>query len=263
MFCALAISPAWSDTRAAKSLTVSIAAPEYWCPYACDMAGSRLGFTVDITRAALESQGHRVVYRNLTYDRALVEAMRGRIDATIPTFKSEAPDFIFPSHAVSRTEYCFYVPKGEPWRYNGVDSLENMRFVATSGYSYGEDVDAYISENQDVGVTLIGGDDIPNRLRELVRRERFGALLDDRLLFESSQKNVGLVNAGCLDEHHAGYLALSPANPDRSNAIARAFERGIKVIRENGQFCEILDNYRLGAEFVPGLDRCSANLQEK
>lgn len=263
MSCALVICPAWSETRAAKSLTVSIAAPEYWCPYACDEAGSRSGFTVDIARAALESQGHRVVYKNLTYDRALVETKRGRIDATIPAFKSEAPDFIFPSQAVSLTEYCFYVPKDEPWRYNGVDSLENMRFVATSGYSYGEDVDRHISENQDVRVTLIGGDDVPNRLRELVRRERYGALLDDRLLFESSQTSVGLVNAGCLDEHHAGYLALSPANPERSNAIARAFERGIKVIREDGQLCEILDNYRFGTEFVPGLNRCSTNLREK
>ena len=260
-FLALTVSPAWSEIQAEGSLTVSIAAPAYWCPYACDAAGSRSGFTVDIARAALESEGHKVVYKNLSYDRALIEAKSGRIDAIMPTFKEEAPSFIFPSYAVSLTEYCFYVPEDEPRRYSGLDSIENMRFVATSGYSYGEDMDAYISNNQDERVILIGGDDVSNRLREIVRRGRVDALLDDRLLFEFSQNSVGLVNAGCLDGRHAGYLALSPEDPDRSNAIAQAFDRGIRTIREDGQLCEILGKYRLGAEVVLDLsgEYCPSN----
>ena len=249
-FLTLIISPAWSEIRAEGSLTVSIAAPAYWCPYACDVSGSRSGFTVDIARAALESEGHKVVHKNLPYDRALVEAESGRIDAVMPTFKGEAPNFVFPSSAVSLTEYCFYVPEDEPRRYSGLDSIENMRFVATSGYSYGEDMDAYISNNQDERVILIGGDDVSNRLREIVRRGRVDALLDDRLLFDSSQNSVGLVNAGCLEDRHAGYLALSPEHPGRSNAIAQAFDRGIRTLREDGQLCKILAKYRLGAEVV-------------
>ncbi|MBW7470851.1 ABC transporter substrate-binding protein [Marinobacter sp. M216] len=250
---AVAVSPAWPETQARGSLTVSVAAPAYWCPYACDVTGPRSGFTVDIARAALESEGYKVVYENLPYDRALFEAKRGRVDAIVPAFRAEAPSFIFPSYAVSLTEYCFYVPQNEPHRYHGLASLENMRFVATSGYSYGAEMDAYISDNQGKRVTLIGGGDVSNRLRELVRRERFDALLDDRLLFESSQNREGLLNAGCLDERHAGYLALSPEDPDRSSAIAQAFERGFKKLQENGQLCRILENYGLGSDAVPGL----------
>jgi polar amino acid transport system substrate-binding protein len=261
-FLALTVSPAWSEIQAEGSLTVSIAAPAYWCPYACGAHGLRSGFTVDIARAALESEGHKVVYKNLPYDRALVEAKNGRIDAIMPTFKGEAPSFVFPSYAVSLTEYCFYVPEDEPRRYSGLDSIENMRFVATSGYSYGEDMDAYISNNQGGRVILIGGADVSNRLREIVRRGRVDALLDDRLLFESSQNSAGLVNAGCLDGRHAGYLALSPEDPDRSNAIAEAFDRGIRTIREDGQICEILEKYRLGVEVVLDLsgEYCPSNL---
>jgi polar amino acid transport system substrate-binding protein len=246
MYSTLLVVPAWSETRAEESLVVSIAAPDYWCPYACDLSGSRSGFTVDIVRFALESGGHRVVYQNLPYDRALFEARRGRIDAVLPTFREEAPDVIFPSQAVSLTEYCFYVSEDEPWRYDGLDSLKNRQFVATSGYSYGNDMDAYISENLDKRVTLIQGNGVSGRLRELVRRKRFDALLDDRLLFEFSQDSTGLSNAGCLVERHDGYLALSPENPDRSNTIARAFDGGIKDMREDGQLCEILEDYGLG-----------------
>jgi polar amino acid transport system substrate-binding protein len=260
-FLALTVLPAWSEIQGEGSLTVSIAAPAYWCPYACSALGLRSGFTVDIARAALESEGHKVVYKNLPYDRALVEAKSGRIDAIMPTFKGEAPSFVFPSYAVSLTEYCFYVPEDELRRYSGLDSIENMRFVATSGYSYGEDMDAYISNNQGGRVILIGGDDVSNRLREIVRRGRVDALLDDRLLFESSQNGVGLVNAGCLDGRHSGYLALSPEDPDRSSAIAEAFDRGIRTIRGDGQICEILEKYRLGAEVVLDLsgDYCPSN----
>ncbi|MBW0147198.1 substrate-binding periplasmic protein [Marinobacter arenosus] len=251
---ALAVFPAWSDNRVEQPLTVSIAAPDYWCPYACNAAGPRFGFTVDITRAALESEGHKVVYKNLPLDRALREAESGRIDAVVPAFKGEAPNFLFPSHAVSQTEYCFYVPEDEPWRYRGLDSLGNISFVATSGYTYGEAIDAYIAGVPNERVTLIGGGDVSNRLRELVKRGRFDALLDDRLLFESSQNRIGLKIAGCLEEHHAGFLALSPDDPERSKAIARAFERGFMTLRENGQLCRILEAYDLGIEFVPGVN---------
>ncbi len=250
--CSLAFSPAWSESQTERSLTVSIAAPSYWCPYACDSSASRSGFTVDIARAALESEGYKVVYKNLPYDRALFEAKNGRIDAVMPAFKDEAPSFIFPAFAVSLTEYCFFVPKNESLRYNGLASLAKIHFVATSGYSYGKEMDAYISNNQGERVTLIGGDDVSNRLRELVRLNRFDALLDDRLLFDFSLDRAGLVNAGCLDERHAGYLALSPKDSDRSKAIAKAFERGFRNIREGGRLCEILENYGLGIEVVPG-----------
>ncbi|AHI28245.1 substrate-binding periplasmic protein [Marinobacter similis] len=253
-FWSLAFSPAWSESQTGKSLTVSIAAPSYWCPYACDSSGSRSGFTVDIARAALESEGHDVVHKNLPYDRALFEARNGRIDAVLPAFKDEAPNFIFPSYAVSLTEYCFYVPQDDPRRYTGLSSLANMDFVATSGYTYGKAMDAYIANNLGGRVTLIGGDDVSNRLRELVRRERVDALLDDRLLFEFSRNREGLMNAGCLIERHAGYLALSPKDSDRSYAIARAFERGFEKIRDGQQLCEILDKYGVRIELVPGLN---------
>jgi polar amino acid transport system substrate-binding protein len=253
VWLALAISPAWSELPAEESLIVSIAAPAYWCPYSCDSTKSLSGFTVDIARAALESQGHSIVYRNLPYDRAIVEARKGRIDAILPAFKGEAPDFIFPSSAVSKTEYCFYFPEDDPRFYDGVDSLGNIRFVATSGYTYGEEMDAYISDHQGGRVLLIGGEDVSNRLREIVRRGRVDALLDDRLLLEYSLKRVGLKKAGCLDELHRGYLALSPKDPERSNAIAAAFDRGIKKISQNGRLCEMLQDYGLGLEFVPDL----------
>lgn len=251
----LTVSPALSEVVDERPRTVSIAAPDYWCPYACSATAPRWGFTVDIARAALESSGYSVRYRNLPYDRALFEVANGRIDATLPTYKGEAPAFVYPEHAVSLSEYCFYAPADSSWRYSGPDSLEKIRLVATSGYSYGEAIDAYISANLGKSVSLIRGENIPERLRKMVQVGRHDALLDDRLLFESSTSSAGLVNAGCLEERHAGYLALSPQNPERSNAIADAFDRGFEQIRDEGVLCEILKRHDLGPWFLPGLSQ--------
>jgi len=255
LYGVLTASPAWSETGAEPAPTVSIAAPAYWCPYACSGAGPRLGFAVEVANAALEAVGYSVRYQNAPYDRAIFEARRGRIDTTLPTFRDEAPGFVFPQHAVSLTEYCFYIPEDKPWRYTGPDSLDNISFVATSGYTYGNDVDAYIAANSQERVRLIKGDNIPERLRRMVEMGRYSALLDDRLLFESSPGNHELVNAGCLEDRHAGYLALSPEKPERSSDIARAFDRGFERIRADGKICTILEKYGLDSHFVPGLNK--------
>ncbi|MFY3775376.1 type 2 periplasmic-binding domain-containing protein [Marinobacter salsuginis] len=254
MYGALSATPSWSEPQPTEALNVSIAAPAFWCPYACDKNEPRWGAAVEIVRAALASGGHNVTYQNSPYERALFEVRIGRIDATVPTFKGEASDFIFPKHAVSSTEYCFYVSRDETWRYSDHESLGNIHFVATSGYTYGQVLDAYISENLEQSVTLLRGENIPDRMRRMVRMKRVDALLDDRLLFEFDKNNKGLINAGCLPERHPGYLALSPKTPDRSKAIAEAFDRGFERIQANGQLCQILEKYGLSARFVPHLD---------
>ncbi|MDX1636107.1 MAG: transporter substrate-binding domain-containing protein, partial [Marinobacter sp.] len=247
----LAAVPAFAEPVGKADAVVSIAAPLYWCPYACDATTARWGYTVEIARAALQTMGYQVTYRNLPYDRALLNLQTGRIDATIPTFKGEAPGVIYPDHPVSLSEYCFYVETDESWRYRGVDSLTAIRFVATSGYTYGAEVDAYIAEHLDSRVDLIRGQDIPHRLRRMVQAGRF----DDRLLFESSgQDDEGLVNAGCLEERHHGYLALSPHNPERARAIAAAFDRGLERARADGRLCAILEKYGLETRFQPVVD---------
>lgn len=209
---------------------------------------------MEIVRAALTAVGHRVTYQNLPYERALYEVREGRIDATVPTFRREASDFIYPNHAVSSTEYCFYALRGGNWRYTGLEILSKIHFVATAGYTYGQILDAYISANLERSVTLLRGENIPDRMRRMVRMARYDALLDDRLLFEFDQDNEDMINAGCLPEHHSGYLALSPEMPDRSKTIAESFDRGFERIRENGQLCMALEKYKLTTRFVPHLN---------
>lgn len=250
----LAAASAWSEPKLEAGLNVSIAAPAFWCPYACDKNEPRWGAAVEIARAALAAAGHNVAYQNLPYERALYEVRKGRIDATVPTFKEEASDFIYPKHAISSTEYCFFVPQDETWRYTGLELLGDIHFVATSGYTYGKILDAYISANSEQRVTLLRGENIPDRMRRMVRMKRYDALLDDRLLFEFDRDNEDLINAGCLPERHLGYLALSPEMPDRSEAIAEAFDLGFESIRANGELCKVLEKYDLSARFVPDLN---------
>ncbi|MDX1635906.1 MAG: hypothetical protein R3280_14800, partial [Marinobacter sp.] len=46
----LAAVPAFAEPVGKADAVVSIAAPLYWCPYACDATTARWGYTVEIAR---------------------------------------------------------------------------------------------------------------------------------------------------------------------------------------------------------------------
>lgn len=185
-------------------------------------------------------------YMNMTYDRALQEVRRGAVDAAVPVMRDEAPDFIFPHGAVSASEYCFYTATSDDWQYSGENSLHSRHFLATSGYRYGEPLDRYIAGEQGKTVSLMQGNNIPDRMIRMVLAGRFSALLDDSRLiaFARSRNNypAALRNAGCLAQVLHGFIAFSPARSDAVQ-LAATFDKGLQVIRSNGTLQQILQRY--------------------
>lgn len=225
---------------------LTLAAPAYWCPFSCKSGSPQEGFAVDIVRAALRDFDIEVTYLNLPYDRALVEVREGDINAAVPVIQAEAPDFVFPDAAVSATEFCFYTNQANRWRFDGLESLQQIQFAATSAYSYGPEMDAYIRNAGEEGVFLMTGENIPDRLIRLVATGRFEAFLDDSRLIDYLQaeryQTANFRKAGCLDTVYLGYLGLSPSRSD-SSELAQMFDVGLERIRESGEFQLILDSY--------------------
>lgn len=230
--------------------TISITAPEYWCPYACDAKSSEKGFTIEIAIAAFKAVNIKVNYINEPYDRALMDVNNGRIDAVLPTFKSEAPSFIYPQEVLSTTRYCFYTINSN-WQYTGLTSLSNIKFSATSGYSYSPEMDELIKKNQNRQVELLRGDNIPERMYKMLTNSRIDAVLEDTRLMDymikTQRVSVLPKRSGCLDIVHYGYLALSPANSDRSEYFAQQFDKGLKLIQKNNIPTTILLKYGISS----------------
>lgn len=220
-------------THAQPIKVINIAAPEFWCPYACNAQAKLQGFAIDITRAAFKTVNIKVNYTNMPYDRALAEAKQGKLDGVVPTFKGEAPDFIYPQQSLSQTQYCFYTA-GHPWQFNGINSLKEIEFGVTSGYSYSPEIDAFILHNKDNQVHVLHGNKIPQRMYQMIANERFHALLEDTRLidFLISKKGIGskLKRSGCIKTISHGFLALSPRNIKRSKFLSDQFDKGYSAI---------------------------------
>lgn len=225
-----------------------VVAPAYWCPFSCTSGGAQEGFAVDIARAALARQGVRLEYTNMPYDRALVEVRKGASrDAVVPAAREEAPDFVFAGEPASAIRYCFYALPGSTWRYTGVASLERLSFVASSGYRYGEGVDEFIQAHAEKSVTLLTGDDQPDRMIRMVLAGRVAALLDATQMIGytlQQQRHApgALQTVGCLSRVQYGYFAISPARPD-ARALAQRFDEGLRALRASGELRRILGRY--------------------
>ncbi|NVK37082.1 MAG: transporter substrate-binding domain-containing protein [Gammaproteobacteria bacterium] len=230
---------------------VHITAPDYWCPYACPADQALKGFAIDIAIAAYAAVDIKVVYTNEPYDRALNDVKTGRLDGVAPTFKEEAPDFIFPTHSISTTQYCFYTAQSD-WQFSDMNSLNDVRFAATSGYAYSPKMDEYINENKGTQVHLLKGDDVPNRMYQMLKNNRIDAILDDTRLIDymlnTNEINGTLQQAGCLDSKSYGYLALSPRFLRRSLFLAEQFDIGFTKIKTQGKVAEILKQYGISTE---------------
>lgn len=117
---------------------LTIVAPGFWCPYSCDAAAKDKGFTIDMIAAIFSRHGDHVRYINMNYSRALLEVRSGKATATPASYKSEAPDFVFPELPISSSRYCFYTARDRAWSYHGVESLAGQRIGIIQGYLAGQ-----------------------------------------------------------------------------------------------------------------------------
>ncbi len=232
--------------QAQSPKVIRIAAPEYWCPYACSAQDKLQGFAIEITRAAFNEVGIKVEYSNKPYDRILAEVASGKLDAVIPTFKSEAPNFIYPQQSISTTQYCFYTIDSH-WRFSGMHSIKDTLFGVTSGYSYSPEMDRFIEAHRDKQVQVLHGNNIPQRMHQMVVSGRFQAFLEDTRLVDFLVKTKGLGDklkrSGCINIISHGYLALSPADTKRSQNFSKLFDSGLNAIKLTGIPNKILKKY--------------------
>lgn len=115
---------AFADAEAEKKKPVVITAPAFWCPFACDSKAKDLGFQTEIIKASLESQGFKVEYKNLPYDRAISDLKKGKLDAITGPFREEVPFATFPENISSATIFCVYTSPKSKWKYTGPKSYQ-------------------------------------------------------------------------------------------------------------------------------------------
>lgn len=224
---------------------------DIWEPYNCDPGAAKPGFMIDVAKAIFTKAGYEVDYqaKGWTWDRSIEEARNGRIDAIVGAYHNDAPDFVFPEETFITQRMTFFVKKGNPWRYAGVDSLAKIKLGVISGYAYEESITAYVKKNANQGMVQVinKANALELNIKKLVAG-RIDVTIEDAAVFTTKVAALGLdgqiEEAGAVGFPDNATIAFSPAR-ESSKKYAEILSQGLKEMRTSGALKELLDKYGL------------------
>ncbi len=226
--------------------TITIVADE-WLPYTGSEKDQN-GYLIEIAKTIFSKHGHTVVFKNVPWSRAVDEAANGQYSAIAGGYRSDAPNFIYPSNEQGYGIDAFFVLNESTWTFKDVSSLSSITLGTIQDYSYGDDIDAYIGKNSSSGKinALTGTDNLTMRQIQMLQQKKINAFIENKnVLYYIVKKNAitGIKEAGS----RAGakiYIAFSPKNP-KSVEYAKILSDGMSEIRTSGELKKILDKYGL------------------
>ncbi|MBF0450381.1 MAG: transporter substrate-binding domain-containing protein [Candidatus Magnetomorum sp.] len=223
-----------------------------WCPYNCEPDSAKLGYMIDLAKAIFAEAGHTVQYKAINWSRSIVKSREGKYHGIIGAVKAEAPDFIFPEEPLGLAKNRFWVKKGDPWRYKGIDSLKDRWLGIIQDYDYGKKLSPYIDEKKgSLAVQVRAGDDALDILINKLEHGRINVLNEDKNVFMYKVKEMGksklFDDAGDdMTSIESSYvnIAFSPFFA-ASKSYAKILSDGVIRYRKNGKLNEILLRYGL------------------
>jgi polar amino acid transport system substrate-binding protein len=219
------------------------AAADPWPPFT-DPSNPNQGFSIEVLKAALATQGYSLDFGFMPWARAEAGATNGEIDLLPDTWMTEARKAVLvysEPYAVNRLS--FIKLKGDGFDYKGIDSLKGKNIAVVRGYGYG---DAFAAASNFTKITV---DDTVAAVR-LVIAGRADLTLEDEIVAKSIlAKNypeaLGKIDfAATALSSNPLYVTAGIKNP-RAQEIIAAFNKGLAAIKASGVFDRILKGYNL------------------
>jgi polar amino acid transport system substrate-binding protein len=238
------------SATAAQAETITIVG-DTWCPYNCGPTSPHPGFMVDIAKKAFARHNIEVEYKAVPWSEAISDTRKGKYTAIIGAATKDAPDFIFPGIPQGWMRNVFYVKKGNPWRYAGMDSLKSVILGLIADYSYDEEMDDYVKKYKldPERIQMMGGDNALGINLSKLLRGKIGAIIENQYVMQyylSLNSMEGKVEkAGRRPPSDQDYLfiAFSPKDKSLSHKYADILTQETKEMRKSGELHAILDVY--------------------
>lgn len=248
---ALALFSLTSQTLYADTIKLR---SDSWCPYTCDPKSASPGFLIEIAREIFEKAGHKIDYQTLNWARAIEEARNGNIDGVVGGYKSDSPDFIFPTEPQCLAYSTLFTNAKETFSYKDQTSLATKKVGVINGYSYDEATDQAIKD-KNKSYVVVAGDRASEQLIKMLETKRIDAYYENPIVFEhqlsllkmksSDFKDIG----GPPQKNTECYIAFSPKNP-KSKQYAEILSKGMLDLRQSGRLKKILANYHIDEQKI-------------
>jgi len=224
-----------------------------WCPYNCDPKSENKGYMVDLAIQIMGEAGHKVKYMALNWSRSIIKSREGEYHGIIGASKTEASDFIITKEPLGLVSNHYWVKKGDPWRFKGIQSLKNRWLGIIQDYDYGKELNNYIKKKEGTfDVQVRAGDDALDILIRKLEHGRINTLNEVENVFKYKVKMLGKTDlfedAGhdmtTIEDNYI-YVAFSPFFLKKSVEYAKLLNEGLIRYRKNGQLQKILSKYGL------------------
>ncbi|MBF0521425.1 MAG: transporter substrate-binding domain-containing protein [Candidatus Omnitrophica bacterium] len=233
-------------TSLADTITVRA---DSWMPYTGE-PGDRPGYCVEIFKTIFEAAGYTVDYQAVAWTRAVADVSAGTIDAILGGDNGDCPSCLFPTESIGKIQQTFYVKKGNPWKFAGLESLKGQRLGVVDGYSYDKgDLDGYIKKGDLPDVQKATGDNaLPLNIKKLLSG-RLDIVVEENQVMKMNLTDLGLSDdsiapAGMVSEASDIFVAFAPGK-DSSKKYMEIWNSGLRKLRASGKLAEILARYGL------------------
>jgi polar amino acid transport system substrate-binding protein len=229
--------------NAAEKYIQLVAAADPWPPYIDEKHPSG-GVSVQIADAALRTQGYTVRNLIMPWARAIEETKKARIDLILDAWwsKERSRHFMY-SRPYINGPVKFIKRKADPFRFTDLSSLKGKSIVLVRNYAYGDDFlnaknyEPVLVTHFLQGVHMLALNRVDLAIEnELVARSR---LLNDA---PELIPKIEFVDQPLGDNYV--YLISSYQHPQHMEIIG-AFNRGLTMILENGEYQKIMRENKL------------------
>ena len=246
----IAIMPyAYSEDEVIKIVS------DEWCPYTCNDQNSNKGILIDIVQEIFAQHNIKVEYYNNIWSLALEDIRGGYADAIAGVSKYDTRDLVFPDIQQANAVAYFYTMPNTSWKYRGESSLRKITLGSVDGYTYGDKIDKYISNNIDDVNKIVLVRNSFNSIDTLynnVVRNNIDTFIEDPMVLEyylvHNGKEIRLQISGLADsgtqENGKIYVAFSPKN-DSSERYAKILSEGVIKMKRNNSVHDIIEKYGL------------------
>ncbi|MCB1144101.1 MAG: transporter substrate-binding domain-containing protein [Leptospiraceae bacterium] len=149
-----------------------------------DTFNKRKGYAIDMIEEIYRNKGFTIKLNTFPYARGLLMIQKGECDiyAEAAYSPEEENNFIFGEEPTFLYQLAFVVRKDSQWRFQGIESLKEIRVATGVGWDYSyvsSDYQKYLTDPENKGkVEFLSGEDVVERILKLMISGRIDAYCD-------------------------------------------------------------------------------------
>ena len=238
--------PVWANSLKPTLVMVG----DNWCPYNCAPTAPQRGYMIDVLEKVLGPH-FTLIYQLKPWSRAIAMVESGEAQLLIAT-PSTTKQKIIASVPLGMDRSCFFVHKGNPWRYKRLEDLSAVRLGVVQDYRYDDNgpLDGLIAEyrkrNDARLETAMGENALETNFRKL-KSGRMDVVVENenvgRYMIQTLQMQNAVEFSNCITHHAATtHVAVSLKRPD-AQKILSIINNGVNDLRRSGELSNILKSY--------------------